>query len=104
MLKFICNVHTSDNKYNFSSKSYIKDVLNIVKTYVETNNSGRYKQYLDMIFDVAKEIEDLTETNNVLTSNKFWEVVIAVELNHNVNSEQGGRGGAHDAYDQNLNE
>ena len=39
--------------------------------------------------------------SGILTSNKFWEVVVAEKLNHKVNSEQGGREGAHDASDEN---
>lgn len=37
---------------------------------------------------------------NILTSNKIWELLTSIHLNHNVNSEQGGREGAHDAYDE----
>ena len=44
-------------------------------------------------------MEELTGIKNLLTSNKFWEYLVAIELNHKVNSEQGGRAGAHDAYD-----
>ena len=35
----------------------------------------------------------------MITSNKIWEVVVAAQLGHKVNGEQGGRAGAHDASD-----
>ena len=44
------------------------------------------------------------QVKNILTSNKIWEVITSVHLNHNVNSEQGGRKGSHDAYDKTGNQ
>ena len=66
--------------------------------------NGSYYKELKEIFTFAKLLEDLTGVKNLLTSNKIWEQIVAVELNHNINSEQGGRSGAHDAFDQNGNE
>ena len=44
-------------------------------------------------------MEKLTKTKGLLTSNKIWELFVAMNLGHNINSEQGGREGAHDASD-----
>ena len=53
-----------------------------------------------MIYNIIQELEYITRTKNLLTSNKFWELLVALNLNHTVNSEQGGREGAHDATDK----
>lgn len=60
---------------------------------------GPYAAELSRIFTLTKELEDVVEVENVLTSNKFWEVLVSLPLGHKVNSEQGGRAGAHDAFD-----
>ena len=51
---------------------------------------------LKEIFFTASKIEEMTGVNGILTSNKLWELLVAFELNHNVNSEQR----KHDAYDE----
>lgn len=61
--------------------------------------AGRYATELSGIFSIVNELELLVGVSNVLTSSKFWEVIVALELGHFVNSEQGGRAGAHDARD-----
>ena len=73
-------------------------------TEVNSLEKGTYYNLLKEIFIFAKSLEDLTGVKNLLTSNKIWEQIIAIELNHNINSEQGGRAGAHDAFDINGNE
>jgi len=64
---------------------------------------GRYEEWLNQIFEVTDELENLTGVPGVITSNKIWEVVVAATLNHQVNGEQGGRAGAHDASDEDGN-
>ena len=64
------------------------------------NKTGPYATLLARIFKLSKELETLVNVENVLTSNKFWEVLVSVPLGHQVNSEQGGRAGAHDAADE----
>ena len=61
--------------------------------------TGKYENWLSKIFLVTQELEDLTGVPGVITSNKIWEVVVAAQLGHKVNGEQGGRAGAHDASD-----
>ena len=65
---------------------------------------GRYSNALNSIFDKIKHLEKETKVVNLLTSNKIWELITSIHLNHNVNPEQGGRLGAHDAYDEELNQ
>jgi len=69
------------------------------KKFINFNNEGKYAKELKEIFFIIDKLEELTGIKNLLTSNKFWEYLVAIELNHKVNSEQGGRAGAHDAYD-----
>jgi hypothetical protein len=83
------------------SSSQIGVAFKAEKKYVKKNTNGRYDEWLVPIMDVSNEIESLTKTKGILTSNKIWEVLIATELDHMVNSEQGGREGAHDACDKN---
>lgn len=87
---------------NVSSKQ-IEKKMGVVKKQTSRDMVGRYDRWIGNIMDISLEIEALTETKGILTSNKFWEVLIAVEIGHRVNSEQGGREGAHDAYDKDGN-
>ena len=84
---------------NVSSKQ-IEQNLGIKKT---LNNydckKGKYYEWLDEIYKIAKQIEKITGTKEVLTSNKFWEVLTALILGHKVLSEQSG----HDALDNDGN-
>lgn len=66
------------------------------------SRDGAYTSELARIFDVISKLEKIVGTSNILTSNKFWEVLVSLPLGHTVNSEQGGRAGAHDAYDLKL--
>ena len=58
----------------------------------KTTCSSKLKE----IFMTASKIEAITGVEGILTSNKLWELLVAYELNHNVNSEQR----KHDAYDE----
>lgn len=84
---------------NISRKS-IENTMGIQKTLIKPKTNGKYSKWINRIYEVSKNLEICTGVNQLLTSNKIWEVVVAVELNHNVNSEQGGRSGAHDAFDK----
>ena len=64
------------------------------------SSGGVYSGKLREIFSIIESIENLTGTIGILTSNKLWEVLVAAKLGHTVSSEQGGRGGAHDAVDK----
>lgn len=81
------------------SKNDIENKMNIYKSYAN-NYPGKYQKYLFEIFSIITCLENITNTKNLLTSNKFWELLVALKLNHKINSEQGGREGAHDAYDE----
>lgn len=65
--------------------------------------AGKFQTDLDTIFSTVSKLERRVGVKNILTSSKFWEVLVALELGHSVNSEQGGRKGAHDASDVNGN-
>lgn len=88
---------------NVSSRQIEKN-LNIQKTHNDNINiSGAYYKMLKTIFDSIAKLESLTMSKGLLTSNKIFELLTAVELNHNMESEQGGRDGAHDAFDADGN-
>ena len=61
--------------------------------------NGSYGEDLLRIIDTITKLEKTTNTYGLLTSNKIWELLIASTLGHHINSEQGGREGAHDAFD-----
>lgn len=83
------------------SSNQIENTLNIKKIIIDKINvTGVYYSMLKTIFDSITELEKLTKSKGLLTSNKIFELLTAVELNHNMESEQGGRAGAHDAYDK----
>ncbi len=87
------------------SPNQIEKSLNIFKINLKNENiNGSYYKDLEKIYDIIKELENISNVKNILTSNKIWEVITSVHLNHNVNSEQGGRKGSHDAYDKTGNQ
>lgn len=55
-----------------------------------------FSEQLVGIFETANEIEQITSIPDVLTSNKLWELLVALELGHIVNPEQN----KHDAVDK----
>ena len=65
--------------------------------------SGNYGKELYSIVETIHKLEEKTKTHGLLTSNKIWELLLAMHLKHTVNSEQGGREGAHDASDKDGN-
>lgn len=96
---------TNKRKMINISRNNIENVMGIKKSFVRNPSklAGRYADYLNEIFSLIARLEELTETENLLTSNKFWELLVALELGHDICSEQGGREGAHDAYDSEGN-
>lgn len=95
---------TNTRKMINISRNNIEDIMDSVRMKVHPVKIGKYSKWLNDIYSVEKTLEECTGVTHILTSNKIWEVLVAVELNHNVNSEQGGRAGAHDAFDKEGNE
>tara|TARA_B100000579_G_scaffold142073_1_gene115367 strand:- start:2752 stop:3765 length:1014 start_codon:yes stop_codon:yes gene_type:complete len=85
------------------SKNNIENSMGVNKTFISSKSNGRYSKWINNIYEICSDMEKCTGVDQLLTSNKIWEVVVAAELNHNVNSEQGGRAGAHDAFDKSGN-
>lgn len=79
------------------------DSLGLEKTFVNTNRhrnyEGNFQNLLSNISSISQELEHLTDVEKILTSNKIWELLVALKLNHFVNAEQGGRFGSYDAND-----
>ena len=77
------------------------------KTFVNVSDhldyEGNYKKILSQISDVSERLEKVTGIEKILTSNKIWELLVALLLNHKVNAEQGGRLGSFDASDSDGN-
>lgn len=64
--------------------------------------SGKYMKYLIDINQTVSELEKVSGTYNLLTSNKLWELVLATELGHIINCKQGGTKGRFDASKDDL--
>ncbi|MFA6919238.1 MAG: hypothetical protein WC244_04015 [Patescibacteria group bacterium] len=80
---------------NVGSKQ-IEENFHLQKTFNSYDcKCGNYYNWLNEICNIAKKIEEITGTKEVLTSNKFWEILVALILNHRALSEQLG----HDAVD-----
>lgn len=77
--------------------------LGFLPTIVNTNNhlnyEGNFQNLLYEISIISEKLENITKIEKILTSNKIWELLVALELNHKVNAEQGGRLGSYDAID-----
>lgn len=94
---------TNTRKMINISKRNIEDVMGIEKTFITKSNNGIYDKWINNIYNICDKMEKCSNVTQLLTSNKIWEVLVAVELDHNVNAEQGGRAGAHDAFDKEGN-
>ncbi len=77
---------------NISPKQIMSNMAYDIIEMEKTTCSSKLKE----IFMTASKIEAITGVEGILTSNKLWELLVAYELNHNVNSEQR----KHDAYDE----
>ncbi|MFA6253060.1 MAG: hypothetical protein WCV69_02220 [Patescibacteria group bacterium] len=75
----------------------VEEYMGIQKTMVDLSicSAGPYNEWIVKIYNIAKQIENISGTKGVLTSNKFWEVLTSLILGHTVLSEQAG----HDATD-----
>lgn len=84
---------------------FFSDSTKVKKKTIQRDKSqmfnGKYCSALEKIFTSVNELENSLGLKNLLTSSKLWELVVAEKLGHFVNSEQGGRAGAHDAHDEN---
>lgn len=82
------NITNKRKMINVSSKQ-IEEMMGIGRTNVDINISkGKFSEWINNIFNIAKDLEDLLNTRNILTSNKFWELLVGLILNHTVISEQ----------------
>jgi len=81
------------------SPNQLEKLIGVKRSTVADGN-GKYSPWLNKIFELVRQIEELTETKGLLTSNKIWELLVASKIGHKVLSEQGGRKGAHDAVDK----
>lgn len=98
------NIQNSRKMINISARN-IETRIGTQKThYGESAVDGAYTGRLRQIFQITTELEKKIGVVNILTSNKLWEVLVSLPLSHTVNSEQGGRSGAHDAFDEDGND
>lgn len=94
------SIENNRRMINLSPNQLETRVLAKKKTFVSLGEDrGPYFDYLNEIFELSVNLENASGVSNVLTSNKFWEVLVSIPLGHRVNGEQGGRAGAHDAFD-----
>lgn len=81
------NIKNKRKMINISRKQIEKE-MRIKKTLIKIKPKGKYSEFFYEIFNIAMKIEDITNTKNILTSNKIWEVLVGIKLNHKVLSEQ----------------
>jgi len=93
--RFIQNVRKMINV----SPRQIEREMKINKNICAIQTNGTYTKFLKEIFEIVHEIEKTVETKGILTSNKFWEILIGAKLGHQVLSKQT----EYDAIDQNNN-
>jgi hypothetical protein len=62
--------------------------LGIQKIEVTTSKGGHYKDYIEKIQTTVKKLEETCHVKNILTSNKLWELLVALKLGHILISEQ----------------
>src|SRR3990170_2516928 len=85
--------------FNDFSDTTIEKELDIKKNSFESNLRGGYDKWLNRILVITKQIEKIAKVKDILTSNKCWELLIAIKLGHKVLTEQA----AHDAIDDEGN-
>lgn len=71
-------------------------IENEMQFYPSIISNYSFSDELIKVFETANAIAELTNTPNILTSNKLWELLVAMELGHSINPEQY----KHDAVDQ----
>lgn len=72
---------------NVSSRQ-IETIIGIKRLQIKQRNSGKYFGFICKIFQTTRKIEQVVGTKNILTSNKIWEVLVALKLGHKVITEQ----------------
>lgn len=82
---------------NVSERQIVEKTASMKQLFAQRFSDGPYGDELLQIFPLAQRLQQLVGVSNILTSNKLWEVLVSIPLGHRVNSEQGGRLGAHDA-------
>ena len=87
LTKTTIRIENTRKMINVSPNQIEKD-MNIKKNFAPKNSSGVYTSYLNKIFSIIVKIERIVQTKNILTSNKIWEILLGIILNHNVISEQ----------------
>lgn len=85
-------IFNSRKMINISPIQIINNMSYDIIDFEQTVCSSKLKE----IFLTAAKIEEITGVDDILTSNKLWELLVAYELKHKVNSEQK----KHDAYDE----
>ena len=99
--RYTANMTNARRMINISAKQ-LEERENLSKHLLDTElTDGEYGPELVRIFQLISQLETKVGVTNILTSSKFWEVLVSLSLGHQVNSEQGGRAGAHDAVDEN---
>ena len=94
-------------KYLEENNAYIRnhrDMINIRWNQIDDNMKYEviypekvcFSNELQEIFYIVHDIEEMIGVKGLLTSNKFWELLVAYELDHNILSEQK----KHDACDR----
>lgn len=86
------HIHNLRRMINISPRQIMSNMSYDIIDLEKTSCSNKLKE----IFLTASRIEEITGVDDILTSNKLWELLVAYELNHNVNPEQK----KHDAYDE----
>lgn len=84
-----------------------RDMINISQRQIEKNMNYNiveideimHSELVVHVFEIIKKIEVITGISGLLTSNKFWELLVALELGHMINPEQKH----HDAIDKKGN-
>lgn len=81
-----------------------RKMINISENQIKNNMSYEIKSSynhehwieLEDVFLTAYKLEEALNIQGILTSNKLWELLVALKLNHTVNSNQK----KHDAFDE----
>jgi len=90
---------TNNRKMINVGPKQIEERMRLKRIIVDKTKIGKYRLWIEKIVDIVLKIEDKVGTKGILTSNKFWEVLVALQLNHQVQSEQC----KHDAEDKSGN-
>jgi hypothetical protein len=87
---------TNNRKMINVGTKQIEERIGLTRKSVKDSVKGKYYPWIKKIIDVILQIEKEVGTTGILTSNKFWEVLVALQLGHKVKTEQA----KHDAEDE----